>query len=361
MAARGRTIAVVGGLVRIFGRFAAAALPWAFGALAAVPLAGHAAPLPADLLVAAVPNRPLRVQKLCDFAAEASRLQGLPVNDDPVFRRPSDAKKAELGRIRKAIIAGGDGDRDLAALLAGSEGASLARLALNDRDRRVQLAAVRGAVPLAQDHPRLYAFLPTLDANTEKNLALAMLDLDFATRCDTPILFALDALAHPDPEVVARAADKLLQLAGTMRDTGPVDRLADWLARPARLSWLRVRVARRLGAMGFLHLAPRWTALQKDPDAAVAAEALVARALLAPEELAPLAEPLLRDRKPDRQILGLRLALLTHADRQSDLLALVQGLAQSRAQWRDLATREAVAVAAVAKAVLGRWSLRPVE
>ena len=346
-------------VVRLFGQIA---LSCALTLVLVVPVQAQPAKQPVDVLITLVPD-PLanvvpRLQKLCDFAVIAAQLQSLPVADDPVFRQPTAQKKAELGKIRKEILEGGGVGLTLAQLLAGPEGPTLARLALQDKDPRVALVAVQAAVPLARQHPRLFAFLPTLDAKTPSALALAMIDFDFATGCDTPALFALDALAHPDSKVVAAVLDRTLALASHTRQSAALNRVVDWLRNGKGPPALRVHAARQLGNAGYLALLPLWTALAADRDAQVALEAIVAQARLLAIAVAPKVLTLLGDSRPAHQIAGLRAAVFSLALDRLSALTVLKFLEKSKNVWRDPASGQTVQVAVVAARVLARLELR---
>ncbi|MBI5611034.1 MAG: hypothetical protein HY902_19335 [Deltaproteobacteria bacterium] len=234
-----------------------------------------------------VQHPPQTRQKLCDFAVQASRAQALPMDQDPVFRAPPAEAKAALGVLRKDLMAGqpevvAAAERQLAELLHGPHGPTLARLAMLDRTPAVQLAGIRAALPLASQHPRLFAFLPTLDAKTPPALARAVVAFNFATHCDAPVLFSLDGLEHPDPAVVADLIDRTAALAGHLRDAAPIDRLVAWLMRRQGPPVLRARAVRALGHLGLVKLSNVWQQLAGDASPEVAAEAWPAWAQVAP-------------------------------------------------------------------------------
>ncbi len=236
-----------------------------------------------------VQHPPLTREKLCDFAVHASRAQALPMDQDPVFHAPPAEVKAALGVLRKDLMAGDPAvvaaaERQLAQLLQGPHGATLARLAMLDRTPMVQLAGIRAALPLAAQHPRLFAFLPTMDAKMAPPLAQAVVAFDFATRCDAPVLFSLDGLDHPDPGVVANLIDRTVALAGQMRDAPPVDRLVAWVLRRQGPAGLRARAVRGLGQLGLVKLTTVWQQLAGDASPEVAAEAWPAWAQVAPAD-----------------------------------------------------------------------------
>lgn len=315
-------------------------------------------PLPA-LLLQARPNQVPEFQQLCDFAVVASKLQTLPVADDPVFRPPSPQAKAELGRVRKAVLGGNVGDAALQALFAGPEGPTLARMALQDRDPRVQLTAVRQAAILAEKHPRLFGFLPTLDAKTQVDLAEALVRFDFATHCDTPVLFALDGLRHPDPTIVGLVVHQTLALAAHLRHPAPLNRLVDWLVTPAGHPRLRAATLRSLGEAGYLHLVPALQLLRNSTQRMVANEALVALAVSAPLEVVQQVPALVASPLADGVATGLRVARVTHAHDPGKLLMTVTALQRSKQVWRDPVTGQGVPIGVLARQVLAAWALDP--
>ncbi len=313
------------------------------------------------LLPAGQPNRPVQPRPLCDFARMAAALQSLPLAQDAVFRAPAPAAKAELGRLRKRALAGADVADDLRALFEQRDGPALARLALQDKDTRVALLAVHAAIGLAERHPRLHAFVPTLDARTAVDLALALVRFNFATWCDTPVLFALDALHHPDSRVVAAAAHQAVDLADQTTASAPLNRVVHWLASGTGQPALRVAIARRLGNAGYLHLLPLWQKLAADRDPAVVAEAQVAAARLSPADARAWVASALADRVPWRQVTALRAAVLAYAFDPAAVAAPLQKLCESRATWRDPADGAPVQVASVCKRARAILAAQPVD
>lgn len=313
------------------------------------------------LLPAGQPNRPTALRPLCDFAKAASALQALPLAEDAVFRAPHPRAKAELGRLRKQPQSEADLASGLRALLAERDGPAVARLAVQDKDPRLALAAIRAAVPLAFQHPRLYAFLPTLDARTPTELALALVAFDFATRCDTPILFALDALHHLDGRVVAAAAHAAVDLAEQTTASAPLNRVVQWLAAGKGPAGLRVAIARRLGNAGYLHLLPLWQKLAGDPDPAVVAEAQVAAARLAPADARIWVAAALADRAPWRQVTALRAAAIAYALDPAAIASSLEKPCAGTAIWRDPASGAPVQVAAVCKRARAILRAEPVD
>lgn len=298
---------------------------------------------------------------LCDFAAQAAKLQAQPMDQDPVFRPPSPQAKGALGVVRKRLMQGeAAAQEDLRTLLAGPEGATLARLAIQDGDPKVQLAAVRAATPQAQNHPRLFAFLPTLDTKTAAELALAIVDFDFATGCDAPVLFALDGLGHPAASVVQALIDKVGALAATHRDAAPVDRLVAWLMRREGSAPLRARAVRVLGQRGLLNLATTWQKLAGDSAPEVAGEAWSAWARVAPGQVqVALAAGGLADPRPLLQWGALRAAADACALDPARCEKLVRPLLASKAQLADPVTGSSVRIGAVAAQVLAYWGVAP--
>lgn len=350
-------------------RVASAALAVALLGVPAMPLWAQAAPASSPNTPAYPGNdgwrietvRPAQLQApqrtaLCDFAKLAAQQQALPMADDPVFRPPTPDAKAQLGRTRKAILSGDvTGEAQLQALLGGPEGPTLARLALQDRDLRVQVAAAKAAVGLASLHPRLFAFVPGMDRTTPANLALALVNLDFATGCDTPILYALDALDHPAAEVVEQAIRKTAALAARIRSPAPVDRVAAWLERrggPPRLRLLGVRL---LGGQGLVHLTGLMARLSNDPDAAVAGEARVGWARLAPGDAAKHAAGWWQDRRACAQVAALRATAELAANNPADYLKHLQQAARNSASCIDPLTNSPRKVSEVAQQVLVYW------
>lgn len=276
--------------------------------------------------------------------------------EDPVFRPPSPEAKAQLGRTRKAILTGDPtGDAQLQALVSGPQGPSLARLALQDRDPRMQLAAAKAATGLAKAHPRLFAFLPTLDRNTPSNLALALVRLDFATACDTPVLYALDALDHPSAEVVELAVRLVAAQAQHIRSPAPVDRVAAWLERRSGPPKQRLLAVRLLADLGLVHLSGLMGRLSRDPDAAVAGEARVGWARLAPVDASKSAATWWQDRRPCAQLATLRAVALLGAAEPAVHLASVQSATQNSAICGDPLTGLPRKVSEVAQQVLDYW------
>ncbi len=326
-----------------------------------------AAPLPATVQVAVgtarivKPGGQLR-KKLCDFAAHASQAQALPMANDPVFRPPTAESKAALGVVRKDLMTASEptatasAERRLAELLNSAEGPSLARLALLDRNPTVQLAGIRAAVRLAAQHPRLFAFLPTLDAKTPPNLARAIVAFDFATQCDAPVLFSLDGLEHPDAGVVADLVDRTAALGAEFRDAAPVDRLVAWVMRRQGPVAVRARAVRALGELGLVHLNTAWQQLAGDANPEVAAEAWPAWARVAPGATqVSLNAGGFADPRPLLAWGALRAAADACALSPGACAKPVRAFLASKVSVTDPVTGERVELASLAQQVLNYW------
>jgi hypothetical protein len=304
-------------------------------------------------------DQPLKRTALCDFARLAAQQQALPADQDPVFRQPSAEAKAALGRTRKALMAGEpNGQAQLGELLRGPEGPTLARLALQDRDRKVQTAAAVAATPLAGQHPRLFAFLPVIDATTPPALALALLRMDFATGCDTPVLYALDALDHPSAEVVELALRLAIGQAGEGQSAAPVNRVVAWLERRSGPPRLRGLAMRLVGGLGLLHLSQALERLSRDADPLVAGEARVAWAKVSPGLAAKQLPAWWADPKPCGQVAALRAVAEIGADQPEAHLPRLRAALANPALCRDGVTGEQTSVASTAHAVLNYWELK---
>ena len=338
-------------LVRLFGRLLVAALLWVPQTQAAQ--AGD----PSRWLIAAVANHPPQLRQLCDFAVAAAQLQALPLADDPVFRPPTPQRKAELGRIRKSIMGGANAEPELRALFAGPEGPTLARMALQDHDPRMQLAAVRAAVGLAKAHPRLFGFMPTLDAKTPAALADALVAFDFATQCDTPVLFAQDGLGHPDAGVVKHIVAETVAVSAQTGHPAALNRMVDWMLAPAAPPKLRADAIRALAGAGYVHLVPALQRLRHEPNRMIAHEALIALAVVAPLEVAALVPTMLASPLPDVAATGLRMARMTHASEPGKIVGAVTSLQRSNAVWKDELSAERVPIGGLATAVLAAWAM----
>ncbi len=275
---------------------------------------------------------------------------------DPVFRPPTPEAKAQLGRTRKAIFSGDPGGpAQLQALFDGPEGPALARLALQDRDPRMQIAAATAATSLAKAHPRLFAFLPGLNRSTPPRLALATLQLNFATGCDTPMLFGMDALDHPSAEVVELAIRLSVAQTQQIRSPALADRVAAWLERRSGPARLRILAVRLLADLGAVHLTGLMARLSKDGDPLVTGEARVGWARLAPEDAGKQAEAWSQDRRPCSQMAALRATAEIGAANPWPLIPAVRLAARSPAVCADPLTGTALKVSDVAQQVLAYW------
>lgn len=304
-------------------------------------------------------DQPLQRAALCDFARLAAQQQALPAAEDPVFRQPSAEAKAALGRARKALIAGEpNGHTQLSELFRGPDGPTLARLALQDRDRKVQTAAAEAATPLAKQHPRLFAFLPVIDAATPQALALALLRMDFATGCDTPVLYALDALDHPAPEVVELALRLAISQASEVQSAAPVNRVVAWLERRSGPPRLRGLAMRLVGNLGLLHLSQALERLSRDADPLVAGEARVAWAKVSPGLAAKQLPAWWADPKPCAQLAALRAVAEIGAEQPEAHLPKLRAALANPALCRDGVTGDQTSVGSTAQAVLNYWDLK---
>jgi hypothetical protein len=295
--------------------------------------------------------------QLTDFAREAARLQATPVESDPVFRQPSAASKAALGRVRKALMSGqAAAESQMVALARGADGAALMRIALQDKDPRVVLAAVHGATAIAAEHPRLFAFMAVLGPQTPVPLALALCDFHVATHSDAPLLQLVDGLQHPAPQVQQAVLRHIARLAQTIRNEAPLQRLAGWLLSRQGPSKLRAQAVRVLGAQGLLVMSPTWLELVGDADAWVAAEAAVAAVRTNPAVSAKQIESW----AARRTALGLATALRIAADDpgpREPLRPLLQSAARSPLVWTDPLHNRKHAIAAMARQVEAHWAL----
>ncbi len=223
---------------------------------------------------------------LCDFAAYSQARQDLPMQDDLLWRAPPPEVKAKLGEARKALMGvtakDTPAERDLTALLAGPWGLTLARMALQDKDLAVVAVALRAAVPMSSQEPRLAGFAVAHTTAKDPELAKAAITLMGRSGCDTPALFALDALGHADPSVGMTAVAVALAAARDSSDVGLAQRLLSWLIKGQGATMVRVAALRAVGDLGWLSAGNDLEALTKDADPAVAGEALAAFGACAP-------------------------------------------------------------------------------
>lgn len=290
----------------------------------------------------------------CDFAANAQAMANVPLQEDGLFRTPDPNAKAKLGQLRKILMNGSEGERrdaeaQLAALFAQPAGASLARLAAQDADAHVQAAALRAAKFLAAKHPRLYGYATAATQNADAAVAQAALIGLMATQCDAGALYALDGLQHPTEIVQMTAIELLATAAIARRDLGLYGKLAQWLETRAGSPNSRRMATRLLGHIGWLPATETLRRLLSDADNQVAAEALVALATVAPDDVMATIKLWLRDKLPVKRAAAVQAIAQALAMQQMTALDLLKPLLNDRAPVPGLPQDPPTTVAELAK------------
>lgn len=245
-----------------------------------------------------------RTQRLpwCDFGSHARQFAALPPASDPVFRQPSDAAKAKFGQVRKELMLGTTTPalaiQQWRALFAQADGPALARLGVQDADARVAAAVLEAARTVVAMHPRVFALAADRFRHPDPAVAIAAVHMAFATGCDAPALYALDGLHHPDATVQLATVEAVAEAARTRLDIGLADKVAAWLDAGEGQPQARRTALRMLGRIGWLPATATLQKLTRSAQPDEAAEALVALAVVAPTEAAPLLEAWLRDKAP---------------------------------------------------------------
>jgi hypothetical protein len=293
-------------------------------------------------------------QPFCDFGAHSAALQNVAVQADPVFRQPGPSAKQALAAQRKRLLEGLPAP-DLAALFAGPDGPALVRLALQERDPRTLEAVLSAAQPVARRHPRLAALALDHVLSPHVEVATAAVGLAFATGCDAPSLYALDGLAHPDERVQRAVLAHLAILLQNHRDIGLASRLCRWLEEGKAPVTSRVLALRLLASVGWMPAEPTLQGLSQSTEPAVAAEALVAWAVVAPDRARASAVKWLTDRRPVKRAAALR-ALAQAAPEEPTTAVAIARLAHDRHAGAD-PLAAATTVAEVAQQALAYIAL----
>jgi len=220
----------------------------------------------------------------CNYAAHSQRLQALPMHTDPVFKRPGAIARASLKKLAAMVAGLSKGvappkasATEMNRLLAGPDGPTLARIALQHRDERVRLLASRASGALVEEHPRLAAFAMEDLRKVGRDLAMATVHTLLAARCDTPAVHATDGLEHGDRAVRRHTVLEVMGAAAGWTDIGVVGLVLDH-AKTEPDPLIRALIARGVAELGWLPAEPEMAALAKDKDARVRGEALVALA-----------------------------------------------------------------------------------
>lgn len=302
------------------------------------------------------PNAPR--ERLCDFAAVSAKSQGLAMQDDPLWRPPPPDVKAKLGEARKALmgqkVRGSEAERQLLALLNGAWGLTLGRMAVQDKDPLVATITLEALLPHAAAEPRLASLALVHTTAPEVERAVAAVHLMGASRCDSALLFVLDALGHNDPRVGIAAAEAVYAAGPALGDGGVQQRMLAWVQKREGKSSVRVAALRVVGELGYLAAGNDLVALASDPDAAVAAEALAALGRVAPLRAEPLLNAALQSKQPLLRAGGIRAAARALSMKPSTAQKLLQPLLADRTALVDpvYPDRPALTVGAVAEAAL---------
>jgi hypothetical protein len=269
-------------------------------------------------------------QLWCDFGAHAQQMASIAAAADPVFRTPTPLAKARLGEARKPLLGKANATpaqrATLTSLFAGPEGPTLARMAFSDAKPGMLATSLEAARPIASAHPRLAGFVTPLALHPDPRVAEAAVRFLFATGCDTPALYALDALRHPSEAVQLAVVAEVQASLRTRRDLGLAGRLLGWVKEGKASPTARAEAIRKVGEIGWLPATPEFRALTKDSSALVAGEALVALAAVAPGEAEPLLSIWLSSRESVRRAAGVRAAANALASRPERMATLLEPL-----------------------------------
>ncbi len=221
--------------------------------------------------------------KLCDLGQHMLAAEPTPFHLDPVFRRPPEAARAAMAAALKRVETSKPGSAparaaaaEVTRLLRGADGPALARMALLHPGPRGRAAALRAALPLVPDHPRLAGFAAGDLRAKDAARARVAVRFSFAARCDTPALYAMDGLEHPAVAVRESTVRALAALTPGTDDTGLWTILARHVTEAERAPRVRALFARAVGQLGWLPAIPALQRLLKDESATVQHEAAVA-------------------------------------------------------------------------------------
>ena len=302
-----------------------------------------------------------------DFEAYAKSKADVKMAQDPLFRPPTEAQKAALTAVHKALVAAKVGSTaqraaqdKLQALLLAPDGATLVRLALSDPDPKLNLATLLAARPLAPQEPRIIGFAGKFLRDKDPVIVLAAATLYFGTSCAAPLEYALDALESDNAQVQTGVLE-LVYRAGLDHGGAPtVTRVTQWLEAGHGSTATRVLALRLIGALGWTTAGAALNHLTEDKQAAVAGEAVAALAVIDAAAARPIATRFLSRSEPQARAGAIRALAQTEAMQPQQLAAQLQPLLADHAAVQDAAQPDlrAVTVAELATMALDYANLR---
>lgn len=294
-----------------------------------------------------------RRRETCNLGDHTASTQPLPVEQDPMFRRPTDEARQAMAALLKRIdvdAPDATAQADLDRLIGGPEGPALVREGIRVASTRWRTALIRAAWPLAAKHPRLAGLFHNGARDPDGTHAATIATFLFRTDCDSPAMFGLPVLEHASAQARIVGIDEQLAHMSRNADLGFVTALKALFDRE-KVGPIRVRILRgllTLQAAGALDLA---TAALRDKDPAVRAEAMVAvtqMAMLLPSETIRAA----RGDKAPVVRLGLVRALAQIGDREA--MRQLEGMRADRGVVSDPIDQRDYVVGDVATALLAQ-------
>ena len=294
-----------------------------------------------------------RRRRTCNLGEHTAATQPLPVEHDPMFRRPSDgAREAMAALLKRVDVDAPDptAQTELDRLIAGPEGPALVREGIRVESLRWRTALVRAAWSLAANHPRLAGMFHNGARDADAAHAVAVATFLFRTDCDSPAMFGLPVLEHANAWARIQGIDEQVAHMARNANLGFADALGALYGRE-KLGSIKVRILRGLGTLqagGQLSLA---TKALRDRDPAVRAEALVLVTQMTMNLVPETIEASRRDRAPVVR-LGLVRALAARGTR--DVMRILEELRQDRGVVSDPVDERDYVVGDVATTLLAQ-------
>lgn len=267
-------------------------------------------------------DRALVRKPWCDFGKHAQRYSKGGNGADAVFRRPSAEARATLNEIRESILNPTDYASPAAAearfgqLAQTVDGPALIRLTIQDADPRIERMALRASKLVVALQPRLAAFATGYLTSADPELAIAAVDMHFASGCDTAAQYALDGFRHPLESVQLATLRAVYEFSRNHENLRLADRILQFIAEGKGTPRARFVALRLFGHLGLESTAVPIEALLTDKQDAVAAESLATLAIVSPGLAEKYLKKWLKDKSPLKRAGAMRAIAQVYASRR---------------------------------------------
>jgi HEAT repeat protein len=184
-------------------------------------------------------------------------------------------------------------------------------------------------------NPRLAAMMLEHLKHPDPAVARAAVRLVFATGCDAPVQYGMDALRHADESVQLTVLQEVGTAMRHRTDIGLPDKVMAWLEAGEGKPRARLAALRMLAELGWLPATPGLERLARGPQPDESAEALAALAVVAPTRAAKLMTAWLSDRQPVRRAAAARAVVEVMALEPARAAAALQPLLADGARGAD--------------------------